>query len=85
MFNMVDRGTTSYGLAKYDPTVMLQGHKPLYANEENAEYNVTTLNNGFTVLTESATFPSAVNMGKYLRREESGVPRSTLQLFNYNN
>jgi hypothetical protein len=31
----------------------LQGHKPLYTNEDVAEYNVTNLNNGFTVLTES--------------------------------
>jgi len=37
-------------------------------NEQTAEYNVTNLNNGFTVLTETSTFPSAVNMGKYLRR-----------------
>lgn len=50
---------------KFDPTVPLQGHKPLFANEVQAEYNVTSLNNGFTVLTESQTFPSAVNMGKY--------------------
>ena len=34
-----------------------------------AEYNVTHLNNGFTVLTESQTFPGAVNMGKYSRRQ----------------
>jgi hypothetical protein len=30
------------------------------------EYNVTTLSNGFTVLTESQTFPGAVHMGKSL-------------------
>lgn len=29
-----------------------------------AEYNVTDLSNGFTVLTESQTFPGAVHMGK---------------------
>ena len=43
----------------------MQGHKPLYANDEEATYRVTNLNNGFTVLTESQTFPGAVNMGKY--------------------
>ena len=42
----------------------LQGHKPLYTNELQAEYNVTDLSNGFTVLTESSTFPGAVHMGK---------------------
>ena len=41
-----------------------QGHKPLYTNELQAEYNVTDLSNGFTVLTESQTFPGAVHMGK---------------------
>ena len=29
-----------------------------------AEYNVTDLSNGFTVLTESTTFPGSVHMGK---------------------
>ena len=65
MVNRVDRGTTAYGVAKFDPAVMLAGHKPLFLNEQQAEYNVTNLTNGFTVLTESSTFPSAVNMGKY--------------------
>ena len=43
----------------------MQGHKPLFATDEEATYRVTNLNNGFTVLTESQTFPGAVNMGKY--------------------
>ena len=30
-----------------------------------AEYNVTDLSNGFTVLTESQSFPGAVHMGKW--------------------
>ena len=29
-----------------------------------AEYNVTDLSNGFTVLTESTTFPGSIHMGK---------------------
>lgn len=41
----------------------LQGHKPLYATDEVPSYNVTNLNNGFTVITESQSFPGAVNMG----------------------
>lgn len=49
---------------KYDPVAPFAGHKPLFTNEVQAEYNVTSLNNGFTVLTESQTFPGAVNMGK---------------------
>jgi len=41
------------------------GMKPSYQDEVEANYNVTELSNGFTVLTESQTFPGAVNMGKY--------------------
>lgn len=71
MFNKVDTKTHAYSMAKYDPTIQLQGHKPLFAGEEVAEYNVTHLNNGFTVLTESQTFPGAVHMGKL---NKSAIP-----------
>ena len=71
LLNRVDKGTTAYGVAKFDPTVMLAGHKPLFVNEMQAEYNVTNLNNGFTVLTETSTFPSAVNMGKFSSTKRS--------------
>lgn len=56
-----------------------------------AEYNVTDLSNGFTVLTESQTFPGAVHMGKLQflplilkveRRDRRGV--FTFYQFNYN-
>jgi hypothetical protein len=63
IFNKVDTRTTAYGVAKFDPTVQLKDLKPLYTNEDQAEYNVTNLNNGFTVLTESQVFPGAVHMG----------------------
>lgn len=53
MFNVVDKGTTAYSMAQNDPVVPLQGHKPLYATDEEPTYRVTNLNNGFTVLTES--------------------------------
>lgn len=32
-------------------------------NDLTPEYNVTTLTNGFTILTETTKFPGAVNMG----------------------
>ena len=48
----------------YDPMVPYLNQKPQYGEEQMASYNVTDLSNGFTVLTESQTFPSAVNMGK---------------------
>jgi len=53
MFNLVDKNTTAYSMAQNDPVVPLQGHKPLYATDEEPTYRVTNLNNGFTVLTES--------------------------------
>ena len=53
----------------------MQGHKPIYANEDVAEYNVTNLNNGFTVLTESQIFPGSVHMGK------SSAKRQALSFF----
>lgn len=46
-----------------DPTAPLEGHKPLFVTDEAPNYNVTNLNNGFTVITESQCFPGAVNMG----------------------
>jgi hypothetical protein len=64
LFNTVDKGTTAYKAAKFDPTVPFLGQKPVYAEEVQATYNVTDLSNGFTVLTESQTFPSAINLGK---------------------
>ena len=38
--------------------------QPIYAESAEANYNVTELSNGFTVLTESQVFPTTVNMGK---------------------
>jgi processing peptidase subunit beta len=66
VFNKVDSGTTAFSMNKFDPTVPFQGHKPLFTNEVQAEYNVTSLNNGFTVLTETQTFPGAINMGFFV-------------------
>jgi hypothetical protein len=63
-FNMVDTRTTAYQQSKFDPLVPFNNQKPVYAEEVAATYNVTNLSNGFTVLTESQTFPSAINMGK---------------------
>jgi len=37
--------------------------QPKYIESEEANYNVTELSNGFTVLTESQIFPSTINMG----------------------
>jgi predicted Zn-dependent peptidase len=63
VFNTIDKNTTAYQVARYDPTVPLKGHKPIEVQDQAPEYNVTNLSNGFTVLTESQIFPGAVHMG----------------------
>jgi len=47
----------------FDSNALIQGHKPIEAQDVPHEYNVTNLTNGFTVLTESQSFPGAVHMG----------------------
>lgn len=86
VFNVVDKRSTAYGVAKFDPTAQLKDLKPLYTNEDQAEYNVTNLNNGFTVLTESQVFPGAIHMGFCIdvgtRDETSETSGSLLALKN---
>jgi processing peptidase subunit beta len=66
LFNTVDRGTTAFSANKYDPMVPYQNMSPVYAESDEASYNITELSNGFTVLTESQIFPSAINMGFHI-------------------
>jgi len=63
VFNTLDRGTHAYGVARFDPHTPLAGFKTIEASDVPHEYNVTNLTNGFTVLTESSSFPGTVNMG----------------------
>lgn len=63
VFNTLDRGTHAYGVARFDPNTPLKGFKSIETNDVPHEYNVTNLTNGFTVLTESSSFPGTVNMG----------------------
>jgi processing peptidase subunit beta len=63
VFNTLDRGTHAYGVARFDPSAPLKGFKSIETTDVPHEYNVTNLTNGFTVLTESASFPGTVNMG----------------------
>lgn len=44
----------------------MQTDRPIETLDRAPEYNVTNLPNGFTVLTESQTFPGTVQMGKSL-------------------
>jgi len=53
IFNTLDKGTSAYGVARFDPTEPLTGHSPIETQDVPHEYNVTNLSNGFTVLTES--------------------------------
>lgn len=63
IFNTVDKNTTAYSSARYDPALPLKGHKPVEGKHLVPEINVTQLSNGFTVITESQVFPGAVHMG----------------------
>jgi len=63
VFNHIDTSTVAYGVAKHDPTLPLANHKPIEKGDDPREYTVTSLENGFTVLTESQSFPGAVHMG----------------------
>jgi len=63
IFNTVDRGTTAFSANKFDPSVPFMNRQPQYADAQEANIAVTELTNGFTVLTESQTFPTTVNMG----------------------
>lgn len=44
--------------------VDMQSDRAIETLDRAPEYNVTNLPNGFTVLTESQTFPGTVQMGK---------------------
>merc|ERR1712086_1061739 len=63
IFNTLDKNTSAYQVARADPTAPLKGLKTMEAQDVPREYNVTNLSNGFTVLTESQSFPGAVHMG----------------------
>jgi hypothetical protein len=52
----------------------------LEAIDQAPEYNVTTLSNGFTVLTESQVFPGAVHMGKIYIKYYKLIKASLLML-----
>jgi hypothetical protein len=39
--------------------------KAIEQEEKKAEYNITSLSNGFTVVTESQIFPGTVHMGMF--------------------
>ena len=63
VLNTFDKSTTTYSMATHKPELELKGHEPIEATYQDAEYQATTLSNGFTVLTESENFPSNVHMG----------------------
>ena len=81
IFNVVDSGTTAFTAAKFDPLVPFQGQKPAYADEVEARYGVTELNNGFTVLTEGETFPGVINLGKFQLLQRLGQACRRLTFF----
>lgn len=62
-FNMVDKSTMAYQVNTSDPMQPLPNMTLHETTDVPREYNVTNLTNGFTVLTESQSFPGTVNMG----------------------
>jgi mitochondrial-processing peptidase subunit alpha len=62
VMNTFDKSRESYKLATSDPVKEFEKHAPLVIDDKKPEYNVTHLENGFTVLTESTIFPGPVNM-----------------------
>ena len=82
LLNTVDRGTTAFSANKFDPSVPFQGRQPVYKEAEQSSYTVSELNNGFTVLTESESFPGTVNMGKWpFHAQHPLLPPVALQVF----
>lgn len=63
VLNTFDRSTTAYSVVANTPADELAGHEPIEIEKRDAEYQATTLSNGFTVLTESEDFPGPIHMG----------------------
>lgn len=59
--SFIDR--MSYAATRMPPERPLQDHAPIELSGQVGVYNKTTLTNGVTILTESTSFPSNVNMG----------------------
>jgi predicted Zn-dependent peptidase len=63
VFNVQDASCPHYRAATFNPILPLDGHKPQFTKNQPANYQVTKLKNGITVLTESQTFPNVVDLG----------------------
>jgi len=59
----MDTSTHHYAVATFRHDVPLEGHEAKAIQDRTPEYNVTTLTNGFTILTEGTKFPGPVNLG----------------------
>lgn len=59
------QNSLAFNAAKYDPKSEFQGHNPVvYKGEsDNLDYRIKKLHNGITVITETSSYPSSVNMG----------------------
>ena len=63
VLNTLDTSTHHYAQATFRHDIPLENHSVVTAGDRTPEYNVTTLTNGFTILTEGTKFPGPVNMG----------------------
>lgn len=63
IFGLFDTKSTGYILGTYPPNRPIPEHEPIYKKDEVSKLQLTTLNNGVRIVTESTAFPSVVRMG----------------------
>jgi processing peptidase subunit alpha len=88
VFNRQDLSDPHYQAAVFNPLFPLENHKVQYRQDASANYEVTKLKNGITVVTESQVFPNVVDMGILLdvgtrdeTHETSGALHSIKQTY----
>jgi len=88
VFNRQDLADPHYQIATFNPLYPLENLKVQYRQQQPANYEITKLKNGITVLTESQVFPNVVDMGILLdvgtrdeTHETSGALHSIKQTY----
>jgi len=88
VFNRQDLSDPHYQVATFNPLFPLEKLKVEYRQNQPANYEITKLKNGITVLTESQVFPNVVDLGILLdvgtrdeTHETSGALHSIKQTY----
>lgn len=63
--NYFNQNNTSFRMTKFNPQNELDGHNPIVSKSESdvLDYKIRKLNNGITVITETTSYPTSINMG----------------------